>query len=39
MEIQGYDNLIFFDTETTGFDGQKNRIIELAAVQVNGSGE
>lgn len=39
MEIQGYDNLIFFDTETTGFDGQKNRIIELAAVQVNGSTE
>lgn len=39
MEIKGYENLVFFDTETTGFDGQKNRIIELAAIQVNGSGE
>ncbi|MBR5357907.1 MAG: 3'-5' exonuclease [Clostridiales bacterium] len=27
-----YDNIIFLDTETTGFDGSKDRIIELAFI-------
>lgn len=34
MKIGDYKNLIFFDTETTGFDAQKNRIIEIAAVRI-----
>lgn len=32
--FQKYDQLIFFDTETTGFDGKNDRIIELAAIQI-----
>ena len=27
-----YDNIIFLDTETTGFDGSRDRIIELAFI-------
>lgn len=34
MSIKGYDTLVFFDTETTGFDAEKNHIIELAAIRV-----
>lgn len=34
-----YDNLVFFDVETTGFDADKaDRIIELAAIQVDKGG-
>ncbi len=29
-----YRNIVFFDTETTGFEAQANRIIELAAIGV-----
>ncbi len=32
--LNNYSNLVFFDTETTGFDAQNNRIIELAAIAV-----
>lgn len=39
MRIKGYDNLVFFDTETTGFDGKNNQVIELAAIQISASGE
>lgn len=35
IDIKGYDNLVFFDTETTGFDPKENRIIELAAVKIS----
>lgn len=38
MEIKGYDNLVFFDTETTGFDAEKNQIIELAAIRIGSAG-
>lgn len=38
MQIQGYENLVFFDTETTGFDAQNNQIIELAAIRVGDAG-
>ena len=34
-----YDNLVFFDVETTGFNADKDdRIIELAAIQANAEG-
>lgn len=33
-----YDSLVFFDTETTGFDGQRNQIIELAAIRIDRDG-
>lgn len=33
-----YDSLIFFDTETTGFDGKENQIIELAAIRIDRGG-
>lgn len=36
MKIKDYERLVFFDTETTGFNGEKNRIIELAAATVVG---
>lgn len=39
MEIKGYDNLVFFDTETTGFDAKEEQIIELAAIRVGAAGE
>lgn len=39
MELKGYENLVFFDTETTGFDGKENRIIELAAIRISPVGE
>lgn len=39
MEIKGYDNLVFFDTETTGLEADKNRIIELAAIRIGKSGK
>ncbi len=39
MRINGYDNLIFFDTETTGFDPVRNRLIEIGAVSVSEEGE
>lgn len=38
MQIGDYENLVFFDTETTGFDAKNNQIIELAAILVK-SGE
>ena len=38
INIGDYKNIVFFDTETTGFDGEKNRIIELAAILVNAEG-
>ena len=39
MEIKGYDNLVFFDTETTGLEADKNRIIELAAIRIGKAGK
>lgn len=33
MKIADYEYIVFFDTETTGFDAEKNRIIELAALR------
>lgn len=37
--FEKYDRLIFFDTETTGFDSDKDdQIIELAAMSVDKSG-
>lgn len=37
--FQTYDRIIFFDTETTGFDSDKDdQIIELAAMAVNKDG-
>ena len=37
--FEKYDRLIFFDTETTGFDSDKDdQIIELAAISVDKSG-
>lgn len=32
--LDEYRNIVFFDTETTGFNAQANRIIELAAIGV-----
>lgn len=32
--LDAYRNIVFFDTETTGFNAQANRIIELAAIGV-----
>ncbi len=39
MKIADYEQIVFFDTETTGFDAEKNRIIELAAYRVGVTGE
>lgn len=37
--FEKYDNLVFFDVETTGFNADKDdRIIELAAIQANEGG-
>ncbi len=36
--FQTYDAIVFFDTETTGFDGGKDQIIELAAIRVGRDG-
>lgn len=36
--FKSYDSLIFFDTETTGFDGRENQIIELAAIRIDRDG-
>lgn len=38
MQIGDYERLIFFDTETTGFNAKENQIIELAAVCVESDG-
>ena len=32
--LNEYRNIVFFDTETTGFNAQANKIIELAAIGV-----
>lgn len=32
--LEKYDRLVYFDTETTGFDAEKEQMIELAAVCV-----
>ena len=37
--FEKYDNMVFFDVETTGFNADKDdRIIELAAIQANEGG-
>lgn len=37
--FEKYDNMVFFDVETTGFNADKtDRIIELAAIQVDKDG-
>lgn len=36
--FKNYKNLVFFDTETTGLDPKKDRIIELACTQVKADG-
>ena len=38
IKIGDYKNIVFFDTETTGFCGEKENIIELAAVRINEKG-
>lgn len=38
INIGNYENIVFFDTETTGFNGEKNHIIELAAICVSKDG-
>jgi len=38
INIGDFKNIVFFDTETTGFSGEKDRIIELAAILVNADG-
>lgn len=37
--FEKYDTIIFFDTETTGFDALTDQIIELAAVAITRDGE
>ncbi len=37
--FETYDQIVFFDTETTGLDHNKNRIIELAALRVEKSAD
>lgn len=36
--FQRYEAAVFFDTETTGLDAKSCRIIELAAIRIEGSG-
>ena len=38
MLFDDYERLVFFDTETTGFDANKNQIIELAAISIEPNG-
>ena len=36
--LRRFSKIIFFDTETTGLDPEKDQIIELAAVLVTENG-
>ena len=38
MLFDDYERLVFFDTETTGFDANENQIIELAAISIEPNG-